>query len=149
MALPQDISPVNSELMDTLAKSASMDWIETSPGKAFMKILWLSPESGRWAVLLKWHKGYVASPHKHLSGAHAFILSGKLQVRDGVLEAGDYVYEPNGMVHGATTALEDTEYLFICDGPVLFFDDDQFTGYLGWEQLQRMQNTAAEKAATD
>ena len=30
-------------------------------------------------------------------------------------------------VHGATTALEDTEYLFFCDGPVLFFDDDGFT----------------------
>ena len=30
------------------------------------------------------------------------------------------------MVHGATTALEDTEYLFFCDGPVLFFDKDEF-----------------------
>lgn len=48
-------------------------------------------------------------------------MSGKLQVRDGVLNAGDYVYEPNGMLHGETTALEDTEYLFICNGPVLFF----------------------------
>lgn len=142
MALPQDISPVNSELVDALARSAKMDWIETSPDKAYMKILWFSPETGRWAVLLRWLKGHVARPHKHLSAAHAFILSGKLQVRDGTLEAGDYLYEPNGMVHGATTALEDTEYLFICDGPVLYFDDDGFTGYLGWEQLQRMQDAA-------
>jgi len=62
-----------------------------------------------------------------------------LQVRDGVLNAGDYVYEPNGMLHGETTALEDTEYLFICDGPVLFFDGDDFTSYKGWEQLQRLR----------
>ncbi len=143
MALPQDISPVNSELMDTLARSAEMDWIETSPGKAHIKVLWLGPETGRWAVLLKWAKGYVAPPHKHLSAAHTFILSGKLQVRDGVLQAGDYVYEPNGMVHDATTALEDTEYLFICDGPVLFFGDDGFTGYLGWEQLERLRAKAS------
>ena len=71
---------------------------------------------------------------------------------DGVLDAGSYVYEPNGMIHGATTALEDTEYLFICDGPVLFFDDDGFSYYLGWEELERMKaaheaGKAGKKAA--
>ncbi len=149
MALPQDISPVNSELMDTLVRTAEMEWIETKPGQAYMKKLWLSPESGRWAVLYRWLKGYVAPPHKHLSGAHVFILSGKLQVRDGTLEAGDYLYEPNGMVHGATTALEDTDYLFLCDGPVLFFDEDGFTAYRSWEELQRTPDAAdqAPKAA--
>lgn len=143
MALPQEIAPVNSELMDSLARTSEMDWIETVKGMAWMKILWLGPETGRWAVLLKWTKGYVAPPHKHLSAAHTFILKGRLQVRDGTLETGDYVYEPNGMVHGATTALEDSEYLFICDGPVLFFNEDRFTAYLGWEQLQRMRDKAA------
>lgn len=138
MPLPQDINPVNSELMDTLVQASQMEWMQTDE-KAFMKILFTGSESGTWAVLLKWLKGYVAGPHKHLSGSHTFILSGKLQVRDGVLNAGDYVYEPNGMLHGATTALEDTEYLFICNGPVLFFDDEKFTSYLSWEQLQRMQ----------
>ena len=139
MALQQDISPVNPNLMDTLVQASSMDWIETEPGMAYMKILYTGSESGKWAVLLKWNKGYVAGPHKHLSGSHTFILKGKLQVRDGVLNEGDYIYEPNGMLHGATTALEDTEYLFICEGPVLFFDDDNFTSYLGWEELRRMQ----------
>lgn len=138
MALPQDILPVNSELMDGLAAAAQMKWMEYDPGAA-MKILWLGTESGRWVVLFKWRKGYVAPQHKHLSAAYTFILKGKLQVRDGVLNTGDFVYEPNGMVHGATTALEDTEYLFMCDGPVLFFDDDSFTHYLGWEELERMR----------
>lgn len=150
MPLPQDIKPVNSELMDSLARSSQMEWIETDPGAAWMKVLWTGAETGRWAVLLKWKKGYVAPPHKHLSAAHAFILSGKLQVRDGTLETGDYTYEPNGMVHGATTALEDTTYLFICDGPLLYFNDNAFTGYLGWEQLQRLQQrTAKAKAAAE
>ena len=149
MALPQDISPVNSELVDTLVRSTDMDWIETSPGAAYMKILWLSPETGRWAVLLRWLKGYVARPHKHLSSAHVYMLSGKLQVRDCVLVPGDYYYEPNGMVHDTTTALEDTEYLFICDGPVLYFDGDAFTGYNGWEQLQRLRDAQMAKAAAE
>lgn len=146
MPLPQDIAPVNSEMMDSIARSAEMDWIETKPDQAYMKILWIGPETGRWAVLLKWMKGYVAAPHKHLSSAQVLMLKGKLQVRDGTLEAGDYIYEPNGMVHGATTALEDTEYLFICDGPVLYFGDDAFTGYFGWEQLQRLRDEANAKA---
>ena len=146
MSLPQDISPVNSELMDSLARTASMDWIETKPGEAYTKILWLGPESGRWAILRKWRKGYVAPPHKHLSAAHTFMLSGKLQLRDGVLNAGDYVYEANGMVHDATTALEDTVFLFICDGPVLFFDEDGFSSYHGWEQLQRMADAQQSQA---
>ncbi len=136
MALPQDISPLNSELMDGLTAASQMEWIETAPGAA-MKILWTGSESGRWVVLLKWDKGYVAGQHKHLSSAFVFMLKGKLQVRDGVLNAGDFLYEPNGMLHGETTALEDTEYLFMCDGPVLSFDDNGFTGYLGWEELER------------
>ena len=141
MALPQDIRPFNSELMDTLVEAGKLDWIPAAddPKRAFMKILYTGSESGTWAVLLKWLKGYVAPPHKHLSASHTFILKGKLQVRTGILNAGDYVYEANGMVHGATTALEDTEYLFICNGPVLFFDDNKFTAYLSWEQLRKIQ----------
>ena len=147
MALPQDISPINSELMDSLAKTAEMDWIpmEADPEKGFMKVLWTGSESGGWACLFRWLKGYVAPPHKHLSAAHVYVLSGKLQVRDGILEAGDYVYEPNGMVHGTTTALEDTDYIFICEGPVLFYDDDGFVGYLGWEEIQRIKEAEAEE----
>ncbi len=140
MALPQDISPVNPNLMDTLIRGHEVDWIPLgADGDAFIKILWTGSETGRWAALFKWAKGYVAAPHKHLSAAHTFVLSGKIQVRDDVLEAGDYIYERNGMVHGETKALEDSEYLFICDGPVLFYNDDGFTSYLGWEQLERLQ----------
>jgi hypothetical protein len=150
MALQQDISPVNPELMDTIVRAKGSDWIPMAddPKRAFMKVLFTSPESGRWAALFRWLKGYSAPQHKHLSAAHTYILSGKLQIRDGVLEAGDYEYERNGMIHGATTALEDTEYLFICDGPVLFFDENGFTSYLGWEELTRIQQTydAAKKS---
>jgi hypothetical protein len=53
------------------------------------------------------------------------------------------------MVHGETIAFEDTEYLFMCDGPVLFFDDNSFTGYRGWEQLQRIQDQQQVKAAAE
>ena len=146
MPLPQDIRPVNAQLADQIARTAEMPWIETKPGMAWSKVLWVGPESGRWAVLLKWKKGYVAPAHKHLSAAFVYVLSGRLQVRDNVYGPGDFVCEPNGMVHDTTTALEDTEYLFFCDGPVLFFGEDGFTGYRGWEQVQRSRQPAKEPA---
>jgi len=39
-------------------------------------------------------------------------------------------------VYGATTALDDTEYLFFCDGPVQLCDKDGFTGHHGWEEVR-------------
>lgn len=151
MALPQLIKPLNSELMDTLVQASKTQWMPQpfDPERSFVKILWTGSETGGWAVLLKWKKGFVAPQHKHLSASHTFILSGKLQVRDGVLNAGDYIYEPNGMLHGATTALEDTEYLFISNGAVLFFDEERgFTSYLSWEELRRMEAAYKTKPKT-
>ena len=86
--------------------------------------------------------GTVEGPHKHLAGAHAYVISGQLQVRDGTLDAGDYVYEPSGILHDATTALEDTTYLFICNGAVLFFDENSFTRYLNWEVVEKLRAEA-------
>jgi len=134
----QDITPVNPELMDTLVASKAGAWVPTGDN-SFIKVLWTGSESGRWAALFRWGKGYVADRHKHLSAAHTYVLKGRLEVRDGVLEAGDYLYEANGMLHDKTTALEDTEYLFICDGPVVFYDDDGLTHYIGWEEMERMR----------
>jgi anti-sigma factor ChrR (cupin superfamily) len=137
----QDLSPINNHLIDTIVR-AKEPWIETHPGMAWMKLLWIGPETGRWVALLRWNKGYVAAPHKHLADAHAYVLKGKLAVRDAVLEAGDYNYEPNGVLHGATTALEDSEYLFVGNGPLVFFNNDGLTHYAGWEELQRMKDAA-------
>lgn len=142
----QNVNPINDQLADIIVR-ADEPWIETEPGQAWMKVLWTGAETGRWVALFRWKKGYTAAPHKHLSDAHTYILKGKLQVRDGVLNAGDYDYEPNGVLHGATVALEDTEYLFVCEGPVVFYDEDGITSYLSWEELERMRAAAAGGAA--
>ena len=137
----QDITPINDQLADIIVR-ADEPWIETEPGMAWMKVLWTGAETGRWVALFRWSKGYTAAAHKHLSDAHTYILKGKLQVRDGILNTGDYDYEPNGVLHDETIALEDTEYLFICEGPVLFYDKDGLTNYLSWEELARMKEAA-------
>ncbi|MGH7015995.1 MAG: cupin domain-containing protein, partial [Caulobacteraceae bacterium] len=116
MALPQEIRPLHQDLQDTLVRASEASWIENSPGMAWTLVLFTGRESGTWAAIFRWKKGFVAPAHKHLSASHTYILSGRLKVRDGIFEAGDYIYEPNGVLHGATEALEDTEYLFICNG---------------------------------
>jgi quercetin dioxygenase-like cupin family protein len=144
MAL-QDIFPINGNLQDTLVEASKIPWIENTPLSA-TKVLYTGAETGSWAVLFRWKKGHVAAPHKHLSASHTFILKGKLKVRDGILNAGDYVYEPNGVLHGATEALEDTEYLFICNGPIIFYDDDGLTTYKSWEEIEKMRRSVAAPA---
>ena len=139
MPLPQDINPFKQDIQDTIFRGKE-PWIENDPsGMSAMKVVWIGRETGTWVALFKWKKGFIAGAHKHLSASHTFIISGKLKVRDGILDEGDYVYEPNGVLHGATEALEDTVYLFICHGPLLFFNEDKFTGYLGWEELLMMR----------
>ncbi|MBM4205602.1 MAG: hypothetical protein FJ194_15870 [Gammaproteobacteria bacterium] len=134
----QNIGPLNDQLTDIIVR-ADTPWIESKPGEAWLKVLWTSPETGRWAALYRWKKGYVAPPHKHLSDAHTYVLKGRLKVRNGILEAGDYDYEPNGVLHGRTEALEDTEYLFFCSGPIVFFDETGLTRYQSWEERERMR----------
>ena len=142
MAL-QNINPINDQLADIIVR-ANDPWIEAEPGKAWIKVLWTGSESGRWVALFRWTKGYVAPRHKHLADAHTYILKGRLQVRGGVLEVGDYDYEPNGVLHDATTALEDSEYLFVSDGPIIFYNDAGLSSYLGWEEMQRMKDAAGK-----
>ena len=148
MTLPQEIAPFDAQLADTIVKTSDQEWIENDPGMAWTKVLWTGSESGRWAILTKWKKGYKAPPHKHLAAVQVYMLSGRIKVRGAVLEAGDFVYEPNGVLHDATEALEDTEYILFGDGPVLFFDDNGFTGYLGWEELRRMEAGVGAPAAS-
>src|SRR5439155_20702154 len=92
--------------------------------------------------LLHGKRGYARQPIKHLAGADVYILSGKLQVRDGTMNAGDYVNEPSGVLHDETEAVEDTTYLFISNGPVLFFDENGFTRYTNWEVMEKLRAQA-------
>ncbi|MYE13659.1 MAG: cupin domain-containing protein [Gammaproteobacteria bacterium] len=146
MPLPQDITPFDENLTDTVVAASDDDWIETDPGKAWIRVLWTQGETGRHAGIYRWKKGYAAPSHKHIGAVYVYVISGTLQVRDNVLEAGDFLFEPNGMIHHKTEALEDVDYLMLADGPVIGFDEDGFTGYFGWEELKRMQAAAATPA---
>lgn len=136
MTLPPNVAPAAANLADYLVRGGESGWISTDPeGLSEIKPLWANGESGEWALLLRWKKGYVAPPHKHLGGVHVYVIAGSLRVRDCVMHAGDYMYEPNGMVHDVTEALTDCLHINIANGPVLFFDGGGITRYVSWEQM--------------
>mgnify|MGYP001812551567 CR=1 FL=1 len=139
----KDLIAPAMDIADIHIKAEDGAWLPIDPdGKAFMKPLWTSADSGGWAVLYRWKSGYEAPPHKHLGAIHVYVVSGKLQVRGAQLCAGDYVYEPNGVIHERTLALEDSVHLNIGDGPILFFDDNGITHYFSWEQIEQLQSAA-------
>ena len=143
MNIEQMIKPL-AGVADQYVANDDQGWVPTDPdGRAFMKPLWTSADSGGWAVLFKWKAGYTAAPHKHLGAIHAFVVSGRLQLRDHELAAGDYIYEANGVIHGETKALEDTVHLNIADGPVIFYDEQGLTTYFGWEQVEAIRQASA------
>ena len=112
------------------------DWIPgVDPDKSWFRLLYFSAETGVWVVVFRWSKGFIAPSHKHMGSSHSYILKGELAVRDTRYPAGAYLYEANGSVHGATEAIEDTEYLFIGNGPLAFCNENgDVTGVFGWEE---------------
>ena len=139
MNLPPNIQPPSSSLVDVLVRGGEQGWFAMDDsGQAEIKPLWANGESGEWAILLRWKKGYVAGPHKHIGAVHVYMVSGSVRVRDTVLHAGDYLYEPNGQIHEETEALEDCVHLNIANGPVLFFDANGISHYVCWEQIAQM-----------
>ena len=95
----------------------------------FFKLLRTCPVTGTWVLLIRCEAGAMVPPHKHIGAAEYFVLKGKIEIRGGVENggvtavAGDYGYEPNGIVHEQTCFPEPTEYLFINHGPLQYLDE--------------------------
>ncbi|MDC1286830.1 cupin domain-containing protein [Gammaproteobacteria bacterium] len=92
-------------------------------GGIHFKLLRTCSVTGTWVVLFRHEAGTEYLPHKHIGAGEYFVLKGRVELRGGVenggitATAGDYGYEPNGIVHEKTYFPEPTEYLFINHGP--------------------------------
>jgi anti-sigma factor ChrR (cupin superfamily) len=95
-----------------------------------IKYLWYSDETCAWSAIIKARAGTVNAPHTHLGNADFYVISGALEYRGGFAKAGDWVYEPAGAVHEATTHPEDTVYLANVRGPIAFHGPDGKIAYV-------------------
>jgi len=129
----------------SLVRTKNKQWIDTGTGNQFI-VLRISKESGAWSALIKARAGQVNAPHTHLGPADFYVISGGFDYRGGSAREGDWVYEPAGAVHEATTHPVDTIYLANVYGPVAFHDGKGgFSSVLDWRAVQAMVDAAAKK----
>lgn len=79
---------------------------------AYFKLLHLDDDQGKASFLLKIPVGCAAEIHRHLAAVEAFVVQGSFSYPgEGTVRAGDYDYEPGGMVH--EPASEEDENLIL------------------------------------
>ena len=134
----------------SLVNPDDIEWFET-PGGNSVKVLRVSEETGSYTALFKAEKGTVNPPHVHLGPADFYVLSGVMEYRGGVSRAGDWIYEPNGAEHEATSHPEETIYLANVHGAIAFYGEAADEGgerpilaisdWRGMKAIQDAQNT--------
>ena len=128
-----------------LVRTKNKEWIDAGDGNQFL-VLRISKETGAWSALVKARAGQVNAPHTHIGPADFYVLSGGFDYRGGSAREGDWVYEPAGAVHEATTHPVDTVYLANVHGPVAFHDNKGgIAGILDWRAVQKMVDNAKKK----
>ena len=139
----------NEGFAEVVVRTNDGKWVDFGPGIQ-MQLLRASPETAQWAVLFKCAAGSVIGRHEHLGGGEYLMLSGKSLVRGGAenggvtVVAGDYGYEPNGMIHDLTLFPEESVLYFSNHGPMKFMDDDNnVTAIVDWRSVR----DAAARAA--
>jgi anti-sigma factor ChrR (cupin superfamily) len=146
----------NAMYKDIYMNVAAMPWIPhpVIPGTHF-KVLRTSGETGVWTVLFKNARGSSVPRHEHLGAGEYLILSVKAEVRGGVekggitASAGDYGYEPSGVIHDCTYFPEDTVYFFTNHGPIKFIDDDNnILAVVDWLTVRALEAQAVAQLAT-
>jgi quercetin dioxygenase-like cupin family protein len=121
-------------------------WVDFGPGVQ-MQLLRTSAETGQWSGLFKCAAGSVVPRHEHLGSAEYLVLEGRVEVRGGLDEggmvsiAGDYVYEPNGVIHCANWFVEDSLVFFTSQGAMKFLDEhDNVIFICDWRALRNMES---------
>ena len=128
-----------------LVRTKDKQWIDSGNGNKFI-ILRISKETGAWSALINAAAGTVNAPHTHLGPADFYVISGGFDYRGGSARAGDWVYEPAGAVHEATSHSEDTLYLANVYGPVAFHDGKGgFSHILDWRSIMALMEGADSK----
>ena len=83
----------------------------------FEKILLQDPDSGMEVNLAHYPAGYTTVLHRHTCSHGMYVLQGRLQTSEGMVEQGEFIWFPAGteMEHGAPEE-QDCTVLFITNG---------------------------------
>lgn len=101
--------------------SATLEWQAFGPGLS-MKVLHKFDGRPAFAALVKADAGAALPRRRYLGPADMYVLSGRMQFKDGVAEAGWWVHEPAGASDDIVTFPVATEFLANTYGTILEFD---------------------------
>ncbi|MEV8514675.1 2,4'-dihydroxyacetophenone dioxygenase family protein [Dactylosporangium sp. NPDC051484] len=129
---------------DIMVQANEMPWHPFGPG-TWVKVVYISPETGMWACLLKLDPGSQFTRHFHKAAIDFYVIKGEVEYRAGVVREGGYAYEPLGVLHEATNTKIETVVFAHFFGPVEFLDDDDnVTLILDWKFVQ--ENLVGEQS---
>jgi len=127
-----------------LIRTKERPWIDMGGGNQAI-VLRVSRETGFFSMLIKAPAGQVNAPHTHIGAADFYVISGGFDYRGGSAREGDWVYEPAGAVHDATTHPMDTVYLANSYGPIAFHGKDGgYSHITDWRAIKAMQDRAGQ-----
>jgi anti-sigma factor ChrR (cupin superfamily) len=127
----------------SLIRTGERPWLDMGGGNQVI-VLRVSKETGFFSLLIKAPAGQVNAPHTHIGAADFYVISGGFDYRGGSARAGDWVYEPAGAVHDATSHPVDTVYLANSYGPVAFHGKDGgYSGLFDWRTIKALADKGA------
>jgi hypothetical protein len=142
----------NAQLQDTYIHVDGESWLPfgDTAGIEF-KLLRVSQETGTWTALFKCAPQSSFARHRHLGAGEYLMISGEMDVRGGARAggitavAGDYGYEPNGIIHDSTEFPRETVFYFTNHGPIQFIDEKDDTVFvLDWKGLLDLEAAMRE-----
>jgi 2,4'-dihydroxyacetophenone dioxygenase len=123
-----------------LIRTGEQPWTDMGGGNQAI-VLRVSKETGFFSMLIKAPAGQINAPHTHIGAADFYVISGGFDYRGGSAREGDWVYEPAGAVHDATTHPMDTIYLANSYGPIAFHGKDGgYSHITDWRAIKAMQD---------
>ncbi|MEM9168811.1 MAG: 2,4'-dihydroxyacetophenone dioxygenase family protein [Pseudomonadota bacterium] len=113
-----------------MIRVGDLEWAPFPLEGTFFKPLHLDDDNGRATFLLRVPAGSKADMHKHLAAVEAFVVSGGFSYPgEGSVGAGDYVFEPGGVVHEPAPDDDEDLILFVvAHGPVQGVEPDGTPG---------------------
>ena len=141
---PRSAAPAAFDALDaSLIRTAEKPWLNMGGGNEVI-VLRVSRETGFFSILIKAAAGQVNAPHTHIGAADFYVISGGFDYRGGSAREGDWVYEPAGAVHDATTHPMDTIYLANSYGPVAFHGKNGgIAGIFDWRTIAALESKSA------
>ncbi|MGH8807622.1 MAG: 2,4'-dihydroxyacetophenone dioxygenase family protein [Noviherbaspirillum sp.] len=113
-----------------------LPWAPWAMKGAYFKLLSTDAASGRFALMLKLEKGFVAPSHRHIGAVEGLVLEGGFHYTDAPqirFTAGTYLLERDGAVHQPVSP-EGAVMFAVFQGPVEGLDGEgRITGRIDWK----------------